>query len=170
VCKTPPVTSGEFLIISDPLNNYNKFQNFNQDSVAALPSKQRQHAYYNAALGWIMDNPQKFLQLKAMNFLRYLLPGNSWNHYPFKKWLLSFVLAFPIYLFGYYGFFICIKNSFSEHLWFLLYLLAFAFMFTVFIFVNRYRTYLVDVFFLLYAAYAVERLINKYNPAEPFKR
>lgn len=144
-----------------PIMTFDFFPNPTYDSIMALPVKVKQDAFWHAGFEWIKENPGKFLKIRVLNFVRLIIPGNSWNRYPFRLWFASFIFGLPLFLLGYTGLFLAIKENWKKHLWILAYLASISVMHIMFIFTNRYRTYTFDLFYGMYAAYALDFLLTK---------
>ncbi|OFY71370.1 MAG: hypothetical protein A3G23_04250 [Bacteroidetes bacterium RIFCSPLOWO2_12_FULL_37_12] len=131
------------------------------DSVLALPTLEKQKVFLKMSLDWIKENPAKFIKLKMFNAFRFLIPGVSWKHYPFKTWLFSFFISLPVYLLFYFGLYKCLKTNYKNHLWFLGWWLSNATFLLLFLFTQRYRTYGVEALFLPYCAYSLSLLAKR---------
>ena len=142
---------------------YDFFPNPIYDSIMQLSVKDKQGAFWHAGFEWIKENPAKFLKIRAMNFIRLIIPGNSWNRYPFRIWFASFIFSLPLFLLGFYGLFKAFNEDWKRHLWIAAYIAAISIIHIMFIFTNRYRTYTFDLFYGLYAAYALDFLLTKYR-------
>ncbi|MCB0480484.1 MAG: glycosyltransferase family 39 protein [Flavobacteriales bacterium] len=138
------------------------------DSLMALPHKLKQPAYFNYALNWIATNTLDFIKLKLANAFNFLSPGFNFRYYPFKLWLVSFLLSAPIFLFAYITLWNALTKYPKEHLIFIG-LFAVMFGFSVLWYnQNRFRTITLEPILIIYAASAicskfplVNRLLNK---------
>jgi len=142
---------------------FDNFPNATYDSIMKLPGKQKEQAFWDGGFRWIKENKEKFLAIRAVNFFRMIMPGNSWSRYPFKLWLASFVFAFPLYMLAYFGIIRALKMDFKKHLWILAWLVAISIMHIMFIFTNRYRTFTYDIFYIVYASFALDFLITYFK-------
>jgi hypothetical protein len=139
---------------------FSYFPNPTYDSIMNLPDKQKEKALWDGGFKWIKENKEKFLTIRAINFFRMLMPGNSLSRYPFKLWLGAFIFSFPLYLLAYIGIIKSLKAGFKKHLWILAWIVAISIMHIMFIFTNRYRTYTYDIFYIVYASFTIDILIK----------
>ncbi|MCL4479023.1 MAG: glycosyltransferase family 39 protein [Deltaproteobacteria bacterium] len=111
--------------------------------------------YIIKALQWIKDNPRKFIELKKVDLFQFLTPGVSYKHYPFNKWLQSFIVSLPIYLFGYLGIIIALTKDFRKHVWILSLFLTMIIFSVGFYVQNRFRTITIEPFYIVYSAFGI---------------
>ncbi len=130
-----------------------EFEFETNDAIRAISPAERNRGYFNAGAKWIKENPKEWVWLGLTKFRQFLMPGFSISHHPFKKWLLSFLVAFPVFFFGYIGIIKGIKKDFKTHGW-IFFLFISMLIFTV-IFSNqgRYRIVTMEAFYILYAAF-----------------
>jgi hypothetical protein len=139
---------------------FNGSQN-NYDSLLKLPQNEKQNKFFSESFNWIQNNPLKFIELKVYNILFFLVPGVSWRHYTFLNWLFSFVLGAPIYFFAYYSMIRLFKSK-NKNFVFIFYIFCSMFLFSTIWYVqNRFRTITIEPFYIVYAAYAMNELIEK---------
>jgi 4-amino-4-deoxy-L-arabinose transferase-like glycosyltransferase len=149
-----------------PKMAFTYFPNPTYDSILKIPVKDKANAFWHAGFKWIKENPAKFFKIRVMNFIRLILPGNSWNRYPFWMWLFSFLSGLPLFLLAYYGITKSMMANWKKHLWIILYILSMSIMHIMFIFTNRYRTFTFDFFYGMYAAYGLDLLLTRYRSAK----
>jgi len=134
------------------------------DSIIKLPQKEKQSAFYNEAINWIINNPGKFIELKMYNAFFFIIPGVSWRHYSFNNWVFSFIISFPIYLFAYVSIFIMLRKNNKNGL-FILYIFVSMFLFSIIWYVqNRFRTITIEPFYIVYSANIFMNFIEKKYP------
>ncbi|MES2622425.1 MAG: glycosyltransferase family 39 protein, partial [Bacteroidota bacterium] len=121
------------------------------DSILALPQKVKQQVFLNEAINWIKQNPNKFLELKLYDVGLFLTPGFSYRHHPFRYWLISFMLSFPVYVFAYLEIGRVILKDFKHHAWIFYLLLTMVLFSTIWYAQNRFRTITLEPFYLIYA-------------------
>jgi len=132
------------------------------DSIMALPQAVKQDAFFHRSLNWIKNNPAKFVQVKLMSVARLLLPGESWKHHPFSRWLISFAIGLPVYLLFYAGAFLAIRRDPRRHLWFIGKYLSTVGYVVIFLFTERFRAYSIEPFFLMYVAFALCLILQRF--------
>lgn len=114
---------------------------------------ERDQLYLEEGLKWISENPKKLFLLSLTKVQKFLTPGFSISHYPFDKWLISFILGLPVYFFGYIGIWKGLRINFKLHSW-ILFLIFSMILFSMF-FLNqsRFRLITMEGFYLMYAAF-----------------
>jgi dolichyl-phosphate-mannose-protein mannosyltransferase len=139
--------------------------------VQGMPDAQKQRLFFNQGIKWIKENPKKALTLAVYDFFRFLMPGVNGNWYPVKEWLLSLLISLPIYLFGYIGIALALKQDFYNHFWIAALFLSMTIFSVGFYVQNRFRTITIEPFYILYAAfflnYLGDRIREKYIPPSP---
>ncbi len=137
---------------------------FNQ--ILLLSQKEKQAEFRRLAFNWIKENPRKFLEAKTANLLRVLLPGRSPKHVAFQDWLLSFLLALPVYLLCYIGMGTELARSreceFSR-IWLLGFFVMNAAALVIFLYTYRYKVYSLEFVYIPYAAAGSNWLLEKYR-------
>jgi hypothetical protein len=68
---------------------------------SAQKIKDKEKFWIEEAIKWIKNNPKKFIEMKFYNLYNFILPGVNKNHYTFKVWLFSFLIALPLYIGAY---------------------------------------------------------------------
>lgn len=63
--------------------------------------KEKEKYWLKYSIEWIKNNPKKFMEMKLYNFYNFIMPGVNIKHYTFKKWLILFIISFPLYIFAY---------------------------------------------------------------------
>ena len=131
-----------------------------QDTLALLPHKAQQALYLKKGLEWCREHPRQLAILTLYDLYFFLLPGVNYNHYTFAKWALMFVLSLPLYAFAYTGVFIALRARFRKHSW-MLWLVVSLILFSCAFFVqNRFRTITLEPFYIIYASFALLRLLR----------
>gem|GEM_PF-5198947 len=136
------------------------------DRLLLLPQKEKQEAFRNLAFNWIEENPGKFLEAKAANLLRLIIPGRSPKHVPPFDWALSFLLALPVYLLCYIGMGAEIMHSRengSARLWLLGFFVFNSAALVIFLYTYRYKVYSLEFVYIAYAAAGASWLLEKYR-------
>lgn len=136
--------------------DYNYGRPFELDKVEGekiyLPAE-RNKLYLKEGWQWVKENPKKWFRLSFTKLQQFLMPGFGIAYHPFKKWLLSFLISFPVFIFGYYGILKGARLDFKIHGW--MFFLFFSMMIFSIIFSNqgRFRIVTLEGFYLMYAAY-----------------
>ena len=125
-----------------------------------LTHSEIQKMYFDEGIKWCLENPQKFLLLKAYNFYYFIMPGVNPNYYSFKYWFASLLISFPVYIFAYFGIYISLKRDFRKHFWILGLFLSMVLFSVGFYVQNRFRTITLEPFYLLYAALPITDLFH----------
>lgn len=131
--------------------------------VNSLPIKDRQRVHTLLAWKWIRENPRDFLQLKWFSFYRFFTPGVSGGHHGGLVWLASLFTSLPIYLLAYWGIFQNIRLDWRKHLWIVLLMAMVLAFFVIFSPVSRFRTVTLEPYYLIYAAFALNLIYNKFS-------
>jgi 4-amino-4-deoxy-L-arabinose transferase-like glycosyltransferase len=143
------------------LNDYNFF-NPDYDSLMRLPTTLKQDAFFKSSLEWIRNNPVRFMKIKLWNAINFFSPGLTIGHHSVKTWALMFFITGPFHLLFFVGLFLAIRHSsVSHHFWIIGYLLSSIIFLTLFLYTARFRAYSIEVFYLIYAAYALGYLFRK---------
>ena len=167
VVNVPDKDSEDYVKMKN-INNTAGYFNGSQhryDSLITLPQSEKQKAFFADGLHWIKNNPYKFIKMKVYDIALFVMPGVSFRHYPFKEWLLSFLISFPLYLFAYIGIIMALKNNFKEHVYMVSIFFTMLLFSTVWYVQNRFRTITIEPFYIIYASYAIYTLFIKYIPA-----
>jgi hypothetical protein len=127
---------------------------------AGLTHSEIQKMYFDEGIKWSTENPQKFLKLKLYNLYYFLMPGVNPNYYSFNEWLATFIVSLPVYIFGYFGFLLSLKQNFRKHFWILGLFLSMVVFSIGFYVQNRFRTITVEPFYILYAALPIADLFQ----------
>lgn len=117
-----------------------------------LTHSEIQKMYFDEGFKWCLENPQKFLILKAYDLYYFLMPGLNPNYYSFNQWLVSFIISLPVYTFAYFGIFVSLKQNFGKHFWIFGLFLSMVIFSVGFYVQNRFRTITIEPFYILYAA------------------
>lgn len=137
------------------------FNGAKYDSILALSQSQKQALFFKEAFQWIEKHPSQFAQLKAYNLFFFMMPGVSWRHHSFLKWLVSIVFSLPVYLLAYWGMVQAFKQHPRLHAWIIFLFLSMV-IFSVGMYVqNRFRTITLEPFYILYAAYGFTMVQKK---------
>lgn len=140
---------------------FSHFHGSVHDEFLSMPQSTKQDAFFNFSLGWIKDNPIKFMKLKMTNAFFFVFPGVSYRHYPLFQWLFSFVLSFPIYVLAYWGIIKAFKRDKKRHFW-IVGLFMSMFLFSVVWYVqNRFRTLTIEPFYFIYCSFALITFSDK---------
>ncbi len=160
VVETPPKNSPEYLKLLSM--DFSFANGSSYDALMLKPINERERFFYIEAYKWARANPYKFLILKIESAKLFLTPSVSKKHYPFKTWLFSLVTIGPVYLLAYIGIFVALRRDFRQHSW------AFWLFISLFVFsvvcgsVSRYRTAMLEPFYIIYAAYAFQLLCDRW--------
>ena len=63
-----------------------------------------------------IDSAQKIIEMKFYNLYNFILPGVNKNHYTFKVWLFSFLIALPLYIGAYIEIYRNTIKDYKKHL------------------------------------------------------
>ena len=124
-----------------------------KDTLQTLNPKQKQDLFLAEGIKWCKNNSEKMPRLLWTNFYRSMMPGVNKDSYPFKFWLLSFLISLPIYLFAYLTIPYLLAKEFKQNIWIIgLYLSVFI-LSVIFYVQNRFRTITLEPFYIIYASY-----------------
>ena len=123
-----------------------------------LSHKGKQQVYLMAGMQWIADNPAKSFKLTLVNLKNFLVPGVSYAHYPFKKWLATFALGLPVFLLAYIGIAVGVVTNYKKHLAIISVTLGMLAFVVLFYNQNRFRVITIEPLYLMYACYALVSL------------
>jgi len=126
----------------------------------SLNHKELDKVRFYVGLNWILNNPSKATKLIFMNIKNFLQPGFNKLHHDGLKWLVSFIISFPIYILAYYA---IIKNIFHNYKKHTLIISLFFTMFifsTIFYTQNRFRVITIEPYYLMYASYSIYQIYN----------
>ena len=142
------------------LNDYNYF-NPDYDSLIGLSANVKQNAFFNSSLSWVKQNPYKFVKIKLWNAINFFSPGLTIAHHPIKIWTLMFIVTLPFHLLFFVGLFLAIRtSSVTNHFWIIGYFFSILFFLILFLYTARFRAYSIEVYYLIYAAYAMVYLFQ----------
>jgi len=138
------------------------FQIFKQllEKKQGLSQSQLQRLYLDEGIRWCVENPHKALTLAFYNLYYFLMPGVNKNWYPYNQWLASIVISSPVYILGYMGIILGLKQNYRYHFWILALFISMIIFSVGFYVQNRFRTVTIEPFYILYAAFAASRLLN----------
>ena len=159
VVDTPPFGSSEFRKMYNFEISY--FNGSVHDSIMGLSQSEKQKLFFLEAVKWIRNNPSKFVELKLTNLAKFIVPGVSKAHYPFHTWLYSIMISLPIYLLGYYGIAIAVRNNPKLHYWIIGLFFSMVIFSVVFYVQNRFRVITIEPFYLIYASFGFSHIVQK---------
>ena len=159
VVDTPPFGSSEFRKMYNFEISY--FNGSVHDSIMGLSQSEKQKLFFLEAVKWIRNNPSKFVELKLTNLAKFIVPGVSKAHYPFHTWLYSIMISLPIFLLGYYGIAIAIRNNPKSHYWIIGLFFSMVIFSVVFYVQNRFRVITIEPFYLIYASFGFSHIVQK---------
>jgi 4-amino-4-deoxy-L-arabinose transferase-like glycosyltransferase len=164
ICDVPEKGSQDYIKMKDMTVTAGYFNNdearFKQ--ILNLPPNKKQGEFLKDAIKWLEQNPSKIIKMKIYDIALFLIPGVSYRHYDFKEWLLSFILSFPLYLFAYIGLIISMKRDFKGHFYFLSIFTSMLLFSTIFYVQNRFRTITIEPFYIIYCAFTIRIILNKF--------
>jgi 4-amino-4-deoxy-L-arabinose transferase-like glycosyltransferase len=96
-----------------------EFEFETNEELRKITPSERNKGYFKAGFAWIKNNPKDWAKMCFTKMRQFLMPGFSIAHHPFKKWLLSFIVALPVFLFGYIGIYKGVRENFMLHGWML---------------------------------------------------
>lgn len=165
IVNVPEQNSADFYKMKDITNTAGYFNGDQKryDSLMLLPQPKKQAAFFNEAYTWMKNNKAKVLKIKIYDLVYFLIPGVSIRHYKFQEWFFSFLISFPIYIFGYAGILICLRSNFYSHSYILALFLTMLLFSTVFYVQNRFRTITIEPFYIVYASFALDQLIIRFK-------
>ena len=138
---------------------YNITKKIDFDNVG-LNQKQLDKLRFSEGLIWIFENPKKKLYLILRNLKNFLQPGFSKNHHSFDKWLVSFIVSFPIFVLCYFGIIKNVVNDFKNHTIILSLFFMMLSFFIIFYTQNRFRVITIEPFYIIYTSYSVNYILN----------
>ena len=115
--------------------------------------KERNKAYLLEGWTWIRNYPKEWVLLSLTKLQRYLTPGFSFVYHPLKKWLPSFLIGLPVFIFGYLGLIKGIRTNFKTHGWMFFLFLSMLIFSIIFCHQGRFRIVTMEGFYLMYAAF-----------------
>lgn len=119
--------------------------------VNALSVAERNKKRFELAFNWILDNPNKFIELKIFGLKRFILPGLDWYQFKFSFWLVSLLIGLLIYIPGYWALYKGLRSNWQNHIFMLALILICAAIFIVFFPVNRFRVITMEPLLIVYA-------------------
>jgi len=112
---------------------------------------EKQAVYFQAGLEWSQKNLSKSVELAIINFKNYIQPGFHKGHQDPKLWLISFLLAAPVFALAYFEIIRSVRNDWLAHTEvasLFLTMLAFS---VIFYSQNRFRVITIEPWYLMYA-------------------
>jgi len=121
----------------------------------------RHNTLKNAALEFIKNNPQRFLELAILKFKRF------WSPIPFAKEfnsifeiIVSLISLLPIYIFSIIGVFFIFKNKIYKSIPIIIYCMYINLIHIITISSFRYR-FIIEMFLIILASYGLRKVIEK---------
>jgi hypothetical protein len=140
------------------------YYNPDYDSLMKLPQNIKQDAFFQSSLNWVRTHPLQFFKIKLWNTINFFSPGLTIGHHSPKVWFLFFFATLPVHLLFFVGLIIAVrKTSVTPHLWIIGYLLASLVFLILFLYTARFRAYSIELFYLIYAAYATVYLSARFG-------
>lgn len=132
------------------------------DSIMARPQAVKQQLFRQEAMAWIDANPKKFWTIKFVDAAKFLLPGISFQYYPFTQWLLIFLIYGPLYFLAYFAIILAVRREgIRKHLP-VAGLFVSMLLFSVIWYVqNRFRTITIEPLYILYATWSAWLLLKE---------
>jgi hypothetical protein len=115
-----------------------------------LSDKERQAIYLHEGIQWCIHNPARLLILTLSDLYQFIMPGFGIRHYPFKWWLITFILSAPVFVLAYFEIVRRLSSEYKNNLLIIslfLGMLAFSLIFYV---QNRFRVVTIEPFYLMY--------------------
>jgi len=122
----------------------------------------KQNLFFKEALNWIMNNKMKYLKMIQVNLFNALKPGFNYNHYPYKIWLISFLISLPVFIFAYFEIGKKLIKYSNNHYFIFYIICAYLIYSTVFYQQGRYRVITVEPLYIIYFSSSVFYLFNKF--------
>ncbi|MCW5200229.1 glycosyltransferase family 39 protein [Desulfobulbus sp. F4] len=157
-------------VIAPPLpesSYYKKLKNMDFDvyrrlepEMTGMSHQQKQMRYLEEGIKWLFDNPYKTFRLLLVNLTNYICPGFNIDHYPYRLWLITYILSFPVFVLAYFEITRRVKEDYKNHLVILSIfsgMLCFALIFYT---QNRFRVVTIEPFYLLYACSGVVHIFS----------
>lgn len=138
-------------------------QSYLDKNIKNMSLKQKENYWFNEGLQWVKSNPKKFIEMKIYNFFHFLFPGVNKNHFSYSKWLISFVIALPLYFGAYISIFVCLKSNFKRHIVVLSTFTGMAIFSTLLIPIDRFIYITLEPIFIIYFAHFTKELSTKLN-------
>jgi len=127
-------------------------------------SKQ-QAIYFQSGLEWSLQNLAKSVELAFVNFKNYIQPGFHRAHQAPRLWLISFLLAAPVFSFAYFEIIRSIKKDWRAHTPIVSLFLSMLVFSVVFYSQNRFRVVTIEPWYVMYACggllFLYEKLKNR---------
>jgi len=143
-----------------------KLKNFG--NINALPLKERNQKWREAAFFWIKTNPAKFWELKWNGFKRFILPGLDFRVYPNTIWIMSFLMGLLIYVPAYVSFYKKLKKDFWQHAITLSVIISIGIIFIGLYPQHRFRIITLEPLLIVYASFFYWNFIyNMYKKRRP---
>jgi 4-amino-4-deoxy-L-arabinose transferase-like glycosyltransferase len=166
VTNPPPKTSEEYKRIwSMDYNIMKKIDNNNK-----LNHQEKDRLRLVEGINWIKKYPKKTIELFIINSINFLKPGFNKLHQDYLKWLISFLISFPVYVLAYMGIIKNIYKDFSNHTTVLFILISMFLFSTIFYSQNRFRVITIEPFYLIYGSYYFHHLIRNIFKINYFKK
>ena len=122
----------------------------------------RDQEFFRLGINWIYSNTEKNTELFFTNLKNFITPGVNKHHYPYIKWLLSFVICAPIFLLAYTEIMRLSIRSFSEHSFVIILFISMLIFSVLFYSQNRFRVITIEPWYLMYASSALINLLRSF--------
>lgn len=156
--EIPPLGTPEHDLLMDQYSAFNP----EFDSLIGLPQETKQAAFFQTALHWIRENPQKFLSIKITNVRNFFTPGVVFGHHEPKVAWLMLIVCLPFHLLFFAGIALALRtDGLGPHLWFVAYFVTALGYLTLFLYTARFRAYSVEAYYLIYASLAINFILGK---------
>jgi hypothetical protein len=148
IVNPPPRGSAEHQRLANL--DYNIFREL-KPKLQGLSHSERQSLYFRTGLEWSLSNIEKTIILAAVNFKNFLQPGFHKGHQEPKLWLISFIIALPVFALAYFEILRSVVANWRNHTIIISLLLGMIAFSVIFHSQNRFRVITIEPWYLMYA-------------------
>ena len=128
-----------------------------------LSHAEKQSLYFKTGLEWSLSNIKKSLILAAINLKRFLQPGFHKGNQDPKLWLISFIIALPVFTLAYLEILRSIVRNWRSHTQIISLFLGMVAFSIIFYAQNRFRVITIEPWYLMYACSGAIFLYHKFR-------
>ena len=128
-----------------------------------LSHSEKQSLYFKSGVEWATSNVEKSIILAAVNLRNFLQPGFHKGNQDPKLWLISFILALPIFVLAYIEIIRSVKNNWKGHTLIIALFLAIVAFSVLFYSQNRFRVITIEPWYLMYACSGFVFILQKFK-------
>jgi len=115
-----------------------------------LSHAEKQSLYFKTGLDWAKSNIEKSIVLAGVNLKNFLKPGFHKGHQDPKLWMISFLLALPVFVLAYFEIARSLINDWKSHTQIASLFLAMGLFSILFYSQNRFRVITIEPWYLMY--------------------